>query len=330
MASSHCSLKGNTSFFSTLYSVLDEAAEVTICEPKLSWTRSDLQKYDAIIVGLTPPTSLTANKIYGALHVLDLMYESPKLRLVVDGPQVWQFKNSIESFKRSPLQIFGPMYVARKDYTLAMETQMDSIKSIADKMQHLAWPLTYVPLLPWGSTESVSESLGFIPEDRLIGINLDSFLLNKTIPHIGRKDRWAVENIKSKWWSKTSATVRFPSNSVAPKKRSDDEYALALMQDSAAVAIPPQDRKTGTWWTYRYIQALNTSTPIATLWQDSGKLGEPWSILAYQIEDLEPYERQHLADTQFRSYLASVPSKEEVLKTITEDLIDSTKERENA
>tara|TARA_B110000503_G_C7109380_1_gene397416 strand:- start:524 stop:1537 length:1014 start_codon:yes stop_codon:yes gene_type:complete len=330
MASSHCSLKGNVSFFSTLHLVLSELSEVTICEPKLSWTRADLQKYDAVIVGLTPPTALTANKIYGALHVLDLMYESPKLRLVVDGPQVWQFKNSIESFKRNPLQIFGPMHMKRKDYKVALDTQVGSIKSVADKMEHLVWPLTYVPLLPWGSEASAAVALGFITEDRLVGLNLDSFLIDRSVATVGRKDRWAVENMKSTWWSKVAATIRFPSNSTAVGRRSDDAYALGIMKDSMAVAIAPQDRKAGTWWSYRYVQALNTGTPVTTKWQDSGKIGTSWSGLAYQIEDLEHYERQYLADLQYKEYAAAMTTKKTIIKTLAEDLLDSTKESENA
>lgn len=330
MASSHCSLKGNVSFFSTLHSVLSEVGDVRICEPDLSWTRADLQKYDAVIVGLTPPTALTANKIYGALHVLDLMYESPKLRLVVDGPQVWQFKNSIESFKRAPLQTFGPVHLNRKDYKKALESHVDSIKSVADKMEHLTWPLTYVPLLPWATETTASAALGFIPEDRLIGLNLDAFLLDRSVNTIGRKDRWAVENMKSTWWTKVSSTLRFPSNTTSVNKRSNDEYALGLMSDSAAIAIAPQDRKVGTWWSYRYVQALNTGTPVATKWQDSSTIGPAWSVLAYQIEDLEHYERPYLADAQYKEYVAAVSTKQEILKTLAEDLLDSTKESENA
>jgi hypothetical protein len=330
MASSHCSLKGNVSFFSTLHSVLSEMGDVTICEPDLAWTRADLQKYDAVIVGLTPPTAVTANKIYGALHVLDLMYESPKLRLVVDGPQVWQFKNSIEAFKRSPLQIFGPMHLNRQNYKKAMDTQVGSIKSVADKMKHLVWPLTYVPLLPWGNEATAAASLDFIPEDRLIGLNLDAFLLDRAVSTIGRKDRWAVENMNSTWWEKVSLSLRFPSNPTTVNKRANDEYALGLMKDSMAIAIAPQDRKVGTWWSYRYVQALNTGIPIATKWQDSSILGESWRVLAYQIEDLEHYERPYLADSQYKEYVAAITTKEDVLKTLAEDLLDSTKESENA
>jgi hypothetical protein len=330
MASSHCQIKGNTTFFSTLYTALSEVAEVTISEPKLSWGRADLQKFDAVIVGLTPPTSLSANKIYAALHVLDLMYESPKLRLVIDDRQVWQYKNSLKSFTRNPMQILSIAFCNRKDYKLALDEHSISIKSVADKMATLQWPKSYVPLLPWGSVKTAAKSLEFIPEDRLVGLKIDALLLDKQPAQIGRHEQWAVEDINSSWWAKVSQTLRFGGVSTALNKRSNDEHADKTMRDSIGLIAPPQGRKAGTWWSYRYVQALNTSTPIVTDWRDSRSLSGVWAMLAYQVEDMEPYERQYLADLQYKSYVNSIPTKEELLNTLATDLIDSTKERENA
>jgi hypothetical protein len=327
MSSSHCSVGKNISFFSTLYRALSEFADVTICDPKLSWTRSDLQKFDAVFVGLTPPTAISANKIYGALHVLDLMYESPKLRLVVDSPQVWQYKNSIESFKKNPSQIFKSLYASRKDYSTAISSHKNVASSVADKMKTLSWPRTYVPTLPWNSVESLSSALRFVPADRLVAINLDSYLLGKVDKGIIRRTHWAVDNIKSDWWKDLSETLTTPGTSMVVGKRAVDADAEDVIASAIGVAISPQDRKAGTWWSYRYIQGLNMSVPIATYWQDLIGYHEVWTKLAYQIEDMEPYERQHLADSQYKIYESSIPDRATIKGILETDLIGSTEER---
>jgi len=328
MASAHCSTKGNYSFFSGLYKVFSEFADVTISEPKLSWTRSYLQEFDAVIVGITPPTSIAANKIYGAIHVLDLMYESNKLRIVVDSPQVWQFKNSINSFTRNPLQVFGSMYRLRKDYEEASTKHVSTIKSLADKMSSIQWPKTYVPLLPWSTVESVAASTGFLPVSSTIGLQIDSiFLDRKAGSDMVKAQRWAVDNVKSSWWISLAKTLRYPGIALSSSKKLKDSEAEQTIAKSIGLIIPPQDRKVGTWWSYRYIQALNLNSPIVTYWQDAHGFSESWSKLAYQVEDMDAFDRQNLAEMQFKDYVDSVPNLHDVINTIKIDLIESSKER---
>lgn len=330
MASAHCSVKGNVTFFQGLYRAFSSFCDVTICEPKPTWTRSDLEAFDLVVVGLTPPTSLAANKIYGAFHVLDLMYESPKLRLVVDSPQLWQFKNSIASFKRSPLQILGAAYKSRKNYSLALDSLSGEFVSLAEKMSTLIWPKTYLPKLPWASTESAAIKTGFVPPSRALGIQIDSFFLDRApsaSSSMVKKQQWAVENFKSTWWSLASKLLRLPGVPTADGSRPKDSQVESVISASVGLVVPPQDRKVGTWWTYRYIQALNSNTPVITHWQDTAQFSEAWSKLAYQVEDMDAYDRQDLARIQYKDYTDNVPNSDQVVETLRKDLIESTQER---
>ncbi len=328
MASAHCSTKGNATFFQGLYKAFSEFAEVVICEPRLGWSRLDLEAFDLVVVGLTPPTSLAANKIYGALHVLDLMYESPKLRLVVDGNQIWQFKNSISAFKRNPSQVVGSLYSARKDYKAALTKYLGSFEDLAGKMTALPWPKTYLPLLPWQTSEDAAISTGFVPSDRAIGIQIDQFFIDKqaTLSTL-RSDIWAVDNPKSTWWQTTSKTIQqefIPAAEARKPKDSDVQQVIAI---SLGLVVPPQDRKVGTWWTYRYIQALNTSTPVVTYWQDTASFSDAWTKLAYQVEDMDVYDRQELARVQFIDYIDNSPTVYQIVHNLQNDLLESTQER---
>jgi hypothetical protein len=328
MASAHCSIKGNVTFFSGLYKAFSEFADVTICEPRLGWSRADLESFDLVVVGLTPPTSLAANKIYGALHVLDLMYESPKLRLVVDSNQVWQFKNSFASFKRNPAQILSPLHIARKDYNSAVAKHVGSFEALAGKISAVVWPMTYIPLLPWQSVTDAANATGIVPADRAIGIQVDQFFISKQSVAQGiRNDYWAVENPKSLWWQTTSKTIRHEFTPLSTVKKPKDLDVQQVIASSMGLVVPPQDRKVGTWWSYRYLQALNTNTPVVTYWQDTVSFSDSWSKLAYQVEDMDIYDRQELARLQFIDYIDNSPTIHQVTHNLQNDLVESTQER---
>jgi len=328
MASAHCSDKGNMTFFRGLLKAFSEFAEVTICEPNLSWTRSDLESYDLVVVGLTPPTALSANKIYGALHTLNLLYESPKLRVVVDGPQIWQFKNSFNSFIKNPLQIFGAMYSSRKDYSIAKAKYSESIVGLADKLKSIPWPKTYVPLLPWRTVEQVSEATGIVPASRAIGVHIDQFLIDRqSVLTATKNSSWSVDNHKSSWWTSLSKTLRLPGVPVSNSKKPRDPEVDLSISKSIGLVVAPQDRKVGTWWSYRYIQGLNLNVPIVTYWQDTAGFANSWAQLAYQVEDLDQYDRQELARNQFRDYMDALPSTSEVVTMLRKDLLESNQER---
>jgi hypothetical protein len=323
MSSSHCSIGENVTFFSSLYSVLSEIADVTVRDPKISWTKENLDVYDYVFVGVTPITSISANKLYGSLAVLNHLYESTKLRLIVDSPQIWQYKNSLESFKKNPDQIYKELHKNRKDYLAASTTYRENAYSLAQKMTNLRWPKTYVPLLPWGTSSTAAASLRFIPEDSLVGLKIDSIHLDKQLLSVSRLEQWAVDNLKSKWWSELLSFIRFPGVSTLVGRGLDDSYSGKVISESTGLIIPPQDRKVGTWWSYRYAQALNNNTPIVTYWQDTIGFDDSWAVLAYQVEDMKNYERQALSAAQWKSYVRELPTRDALIDTILKDLIGS-------
>lgn len=323
MSSSHVRESKNESFFKTLSKVYGEFAEVTFAKPSLSWTRSDLENFDEIIFGFSPPTSIGANYLYGALHVLNQLYESPKLRLVIDSAQVWQYKNSVRAFKRDPDQIFGSFYEKRINFKEAKNGKVRSdVEQLAQKMSTLDWPYVYTPMLPWSDSTTISGKIPFINSESVVPLNIDSFLLTEETPTIGRTDQWAVDEIKSQWWKTVSQSTSMPSLSVKNSKKPKDDEAEERIKMSMALAVAPQDRKIGTWWSYRYIQGMNTTTPIVTYWQDTFGFSSDWSYLAYQLEDMQPYERQHVAFQQKRDYKNSIPDQESVILKLKNLMLD--------
>ena len=326
MASSHCKRPSNTSFFTLLADAISGVADVVWASPSLSWTKKDLDEYDAILFGFIPPTSLSANKIFGAMHLLSLVFDSPKLSIVVDSAQMWQYKNSVEAVKRDPDILLGSFYSKREGYL----TARDNKKSIHRAVDYIAsdfWPTTLYPSLPWVSDEKVSSILGFLASDQITGLNLDSLLIKTEPARIGRSDVWSIENPKNTWVESISKTLSFPLIHTKMGRKTDDSYALDVLRNSVGLLIPPQERKVGSWWNYRAIQAMNTGTPMSTYWQDTYKFDSSWAILPYQIEDMSPADRQHLAKAQRDSYLSAIPKPVEAVDGLLSNLLDSKKER---
>lgn len=317
MASSHCSPSKNVSFFNTLALSMPSNVEVVWSSPKMTWTLSDMEEYDAIFFGFIPPTAISANKIYSAMHVLNLVYESPKLNLVVDGTQIWQYKNSIESVKRDVSSLFSSFYSKRAEYSKALKPHnYESIKSAAEKLKNKPWPRVVFPVLPWNTDTDTFKKLGFGSEHNFVGLNLDSILLDSSANYSARSDQWAVDNIKSSWYKTLSETVTMPGVELKIGKSLNDYDADSIIRSSIGLVVVPQDRGVGSWWSYRYIQALDSGTPVVTYWQDTLNFDASWNTLGYQVEDMSPDERKDLAKQQYQSYVRSIPSKKQIIEDL--------------
>lgn len=326
MGSHHCKRPENTSFFTVLADALESYAEVIWMSPKFSWTKEDLDQFDLIVFGFIPPTSLSANKLYGAMRVLSLMFDSPKLKLVVDSPQVWQYKNSLAAVIRDPMVLLSRAYERRESYNLAKQ-QASVLKDAATAMGSGVWPEILYPSLPWNSDEAVADALRFVDASQITGINLDALLIEAEPQRLGRRDVWAAENQKSSWIDSIAKTIALPMEPTKVGRKTDDKYAYEIIRDSVGLLLPPQERNSITWWNYRLIQAMNTGTPIATYWPATQGFDQSWSMLAYQIEDMTPAQRNSLAIKQRESYLNAVSSADDVLKILKEVMLSSNKER---
>jgi hypothetical protein len=325
MASSHCYPRDNVSFFGTLAKAVGEFAEVVWATPKVSWTKAQLDEFDFVFLGFIPPTAMSANKIYGAMHVLGLMFDSPRLRLVADSQQIWQYKNSINHVKKDVSKLFDSFYSKRAEYSRAKETLSHSrIGFAADKLDSSVWPITYYPAMPWTEPAVAARSLGFSLEKRLIGVNLDSMLLNPEPYDMSDKNQfWSVVPSDGKWLKKVDPFIVHPLVQTVVH----DETSLKTIKDSLGLLVPPQDRNLGTWWNYRYIQALNSNTPIVTDWTTIRNFDPSWSHLAYQIEEMSPSERLIVARNQLESYQSSIKSKNQAVNSLKETILDLNLER---
>jgi hypothetical protein len=326
MATSHVKDTGRPSFFTNLRDVYKTIANVETVAPSTMMTDEYLESYDAIFVGLIPPTSPSANYLYGCLDLLNRLYNSPKLYVVVDNDQLWNYKTGFTSIAKDVSKIFTPFLSRRKEFTVAKNTKSSSIQQAAEKMSTMEWPKTIHPELPWGSKAQLDELIG----RNRYPINIDSYLLTTPVAVESRKDFWFADTRNKRWVDKLSKLVHKEIYPVKENHKESEASVEKRLSSGLGVIIPPVERNIGTWWSTRYIQALNSLTPIYTDWKDSRVLSPYWDILPVDIEALPSHDRLELARKQRESYISAIPSKDAVLETLMTFITTLNKETNNA
>lgn len=322
MSSSQTSPKANDrnlTFTGVLNRIFTDLGYEVVWGPaSIDWTKDELEStYDAVFVGVVPPTTVSANKAYGALSVIEQLWGSEKLRLVMDWPQQWLIEPSLRSVVSKPQSLTKSFYSKRDQYMKAVE-QSERLVKACNLLLTSQWPTTLYPSLPWESETDVKKNAPSQAWDSLVGINYDSALV-ATFPKPEkfdiRSEQWLVD-MPSKWSDSVGQSLNHPVKKLKQTRASDDYQALVEMVNSTGLIVSPQNRQGTTWWSYSIVQAVATLTPVATQWRESMSLGHCWTLLAPAIEEMSALDRTYLASEQRHSYLESVPTKTETLSYV--------------
>ena len=193
---------------------------------------------------------------------------------------------------------------------------LEAISKLIDE----AWPTTIVPALPWKSSYSDKElNLSDLAKKSIVYINLDSYLIKDPKKDSDKSPKWSADQPESAWTKKTVKTLNLPVSPVKINKGFTDQDVIEQMSRSIGILISPYKNE-GTWWSYRYIQAINSLTPVATLWEESGNLSSEWNLLAATIESMSEEKRDLVAIAQRESYIAKIPTKNQSITMLKKAL----------
>lgn len=276
--------------------------DVTWADPSVETTKEQLEQFDVVLVGIAPITSMSANRVYGALSIIDLMWTSPKLTIFVDTPNASQLSVSFNAMLNKPENFTKSFYSYRKEYKLVSESSELSSRllKIISWLNESQWPNTIYPALPWKLDR---DSLK-LPKQALASVtpvNLDSFILSEpSVDDSIRREKWLIDH-NTDWTKKVLGNSSFPTFPMKWNKGNTDVDVYEQMLRASGVVIS-NHKKDGTWWSYRYIQALNSGTPIVTDWQESQTLGKEWSVLASTVESMPQGARNLIAKAQWDLY----------------------------
>lgn len=312
MSAAQASRKANArtlSFAGVLEKSLSSAGHEVLWEvPSIGWTKEFLDQFDSVIVGISPLTSLSANYCYGGLHVISELLDDERLTLLVDSPQPGQITASLKSITANPQAFTKDFYTNRQGFQQASKDAVRTrLLATVERLLTATWPTTIYPSLPWQDALTVSNQLSESASQNLVGINLDAELLVPVNYRTDRRLKWSADSLNSPWAQKVATGLVYPVSLMKWNKGWADDLVEEQIARSTGVLITPH-KKDGTWWTYRYIQAMNTGTPIASLWTETVKIGESWGNLAANIEALSQDERNTIATKQREEYLSAIPS----------------------
>ena len=290
---------------------VDFGVQVDWKEPSVGWDDAWLKRYDSVIVGVSPLTGMGANRAYGALNVLERMWDDPRLRLVVDAPDPLKMESANQAIVDHPKNLTKDFFSYRKEYSKVLSDSELRARLIqaADHLCNDPWPTTIVPQLPWQTEQQFRVQLPKAP--RLHLMNLDHLLL-EAFPARGleRHKVWSREPGSHPSWGRRS-DVTWPVHHLPRNHRKDvtSDVITQLAQSSGCLIDPS---KTGTWWSSRYAMALSQRTPICTDWHESQFLSSAWVHLPSSIEHMSDEKRELVADEQYASYAAAVPTPKEM------------------
>jgi hypothetical protein len=212
-----------------------------------------------------------------------------------------------------------PFFSFRKDFQSVVSDDYlkKSIISAIELLKNEDWGTTIYPKLPWKQQSDIK--LPKNAKSKINGINLDSFLIEDSVLLEDISAKWVIDNDKTKWSKSVIPSLSLPVSPMKWDKGWDGLMVYENIRKSWGALISP-DNKDGTWWNYRYIQALNAGTPVITDWKESKFVGEVWSFLGSNLESVSLERRNLIALAQKESYLAYIPSKERAVYELIQTL----------
>lgn len=298
----------NLGFSGLVNKVLTEMGhEVTWKSPSIYITDDELNRFDSVIVGVAPLTSLSSDRVFGALSIINKLWSSDKLSILLDSPTPSQISSSINSLVNNPESFSKPFFSYRKEYSSVVSDKnyLNWLFSTVKILKDEPWVNTFYPKLPWRMSGDIK--LPFNAKNNLHAVNLDSFIIRNT-PSSEKRDFWLYDS-KSKWFEEISSSIKMPRHRMKESKSQGDEYVSSKLCSSIGSLISP-DSRDGTYWNYRYVQSMNSGTPVITEWKESGFIGEPWMAMAPSIEEMSQENRDQLSAHQASIYLDNVGTKQ--------------------
>lgn len=314
-----------TTFTGLFKSALDYGKmDVAWVEPSVSMTREYLEEFDAVVVGLAPPTSTAAHRIYGSLSVISHARDIGNLRLLVDAPDPSRFWAGLKAVHNRPEDLVKDFYSKRSEYKKARNPEVfERIYSAVEYLSSNRWPTTYYPKVPWNSFTSVSSYIPTTDKDNLVGLSFDKKIFEKYSGETSDdfSDYWVSDFPNTTWTKKQEKLVNYR---VLPLKRSrweNDGEAVKRLKGAVGCLVSVH-RRNDPWWSPAIAQSLSIGVPVVSDWLLTSMLGAEWDILPASLENMSDSNRRDLAKNQMISYLEALLPWDDSVRLLRDSLAD--------
>lgn len=297
-------------------------ADVAIASPSISWEDSYLQEFDLVIVGISPTTSISANKVYPAFIVAEKCRKIGNLALLVDAPESFKIPPSLKAWTNESAT-FKSFYDRRKSYFEVLENEnlRENIKSFVSYLSNEEWPTTFYPTFPWSTSDLLIKYLPNLSAEKAIGVSVDSYILlqpQRSKNYLLTEEYWTCDLLNSA--SKNCAKT-LTKEVVAAKQNvwELESETLLRIRESIGTIITTY-RNNESWWSPVLSQALSQGVPVSHDWKITSYMGSEWMHLPTSIELMTSTERNDLAYAQKQSYLNQLPSQDDINEVLNKTL----------
>lgn len=290
----------------------NQTTEVFWKDPSVRWTVKDLEVYDHVFVGLASPFAMGALRFYGALSVMEKLWHSSKLTLVLDSPDPGLVTRGLRSAVNNPDSLFKSFFSNRKEYALVtgQKERARLIEQVA-KMLDTKWPSTVVPAFPWSRVEEIEPWLPQGAKGSLELLNLDHLILDRfksesVLDQDQRLQTWVYEpSTENKWLF--SQNLGLPMSPLLSNHRiATDPINSKAIRESFGLLVGPT--RGTTWWTPKVAVALAQGTPVMVdAWSSAQAIDPAWGHLPGPVEIMSSWKRAALAADQLQSYRKNIP-----------------------
>lgn len=291
--------------------------DVDFIEPSFKYTKQHLALYDVVLVGIAPPTSIAANKVYPAFAMAERARELGNLALFIDAPEPFKIMASLKSVDSGVSSLTKPFYEKRKEFKTFKtdEISRQEVMSFNEFLYKQEWPTTIYPSLPWNTASNLISAIPNLSVDNVVGVNLDYQIIEDVKSEAKEpqlSDHWVADYPRSKWVEQVSYSVRTSVEHLRPNPWMSEEEIEERIINAVGTLIAVH-RNYEPWWSPFIAKSLALGKPVVTDWRYTNHLGKSWNMLASGVEDMTPMERQAMAQYQLTTYTASVEGQRENL-----------------
>lgn len=288
--------------------------------PSVNTTMEELETYDKVLVGIAPPTSVTAYKVYPAFSTAYKAWKLGNLEMFIDAPEPHKLQASINSCRSGKSDLTRDFYSRRKSYSeLISENQLQNeIAGFIEFLFGRAWPRTYYPAFPWCKPYIYETSL-VMGGKSLVPVSVDGWVFETTPTpkETASSERyWVVDSASTPWTRGIKQTIR---ENIVPvqQKRLESQEDVMKRISMAVGSLVSVYRNSQPWWSSLLAESLQAGVPVATDWRHTASMGSDWTYLASSIEEMPRKERKELASFQKETYLRHIPTWEESSESLT-------------
>lgn len=296
--------------------------DVTYASPNISWDESDLEKYDLVIVGISPTTSISANKIYPAFVAANKCRKIGNLSLLIDAPESFKIPPSLNAWSNEA-STFKSFYDRRRNYFDVVESPelKSEVQGFVEYLSTEKWPTTFYPSFPWSNTDLLTKYLPNLSAENLVGVNVDSYIIlqpEQTKNYYMTDEYWVCDTFNS---STKPHSQMLTKKIISPKEHvwESESETLSRIRHSIGTIISTY-RNGESWWSPVFAQSLSQGVPVVHDWRITGYMGEEWTYLPTSIELMDYVERTELAFAQKQSYLNQLPTQDDIKEKLTKTL----------